>query len=109
MATATLGSHAANTDEVFAVENMEAALGVSSSCGGGESFLRNGPRSRSATTWRTTSRSIGLCRSADPSDNALKQRLLMLRGMPSLHRVMSASASLVNRGISEAYPAIRSR
>ena len=62
---------------------------IFSSAGEGrENFLRRGPRSRSEITWRRMSRSIGFCCRALPSDRALKQRLLILRGMPSLHWAM---------------------
>src|ERR1019366_2703265 len=41
------------------------------------------PRSKSSSTSRTTSPSMVLCFWAQPNDRALKQMLLMLRGMPS--------------------------
>ena len=48
-------------------------------------FVRHRSRSRSATTSRTISPSIGFRFNAHPNDNELKQRLLILRGMPSLY------------------------
>src|SRR5580698_4173334 len=47
-------------------------------------FSRSGSRSRSAITSRTTSRSMVLRLRAQARDIALKHRLLMLRGIPSL-------------------------
>ena len=74
----------------------------------GRAFLRHRPKIKvSNRLGGSTSRSIGFCCNAHPRDSALKQRLLMLRGMPSLHRAMSASASLVNNrhiGVISGYP-----
>ena len=56
-------------------------------------FLRHRPDQDRQSTSRTMSQSIVFRCKAHPSDNELKQRLLILRGMPSLYWAITASAS----------------
>jgi hypothetical protein len=54
-----------------------------------------------------TSESIVLRLRAQPKVRALKQILLMFRGIPSLCRAINANAELVKIGSAESYPAMR--
>src|SRR3981081_1670437 len=60
-------------------------------------FSINGARSRSAITSLTISRSIASRRRAHPSDIALKQTVLILRGIPRLYSAINFRAPNVNR------------
>src|SRR4029077_13041788 len=61
-------------------------------------FRYSEPRFRSSSTSRTKSPSMVLSFRAQPNDKALKQMLLMLRGMPSLKPAIMARARFVKRG-----------
>src|ERR1700733_13506444 len=107
---ASLGIHPPEGDCFFAADNrMGGTLAdFFSRFTAGMFFSRNGSRSRSAITSRMMSRSIVLRWSAHASDIALKQRLLILRGMPSLWSAISLRAPTVrNAGFSQ--PAIHRR
>ena len=63
---------------------------------------KSGVRSRSARTSVSTSRSIVCCFRTQPSDIALKQRLLMLRGIPPEYFAIISKARSVNKGTFDA-------
>src|SRR5580700_7782952 len=112
-AIAILKSHAANMDCLLAAGIVRRAVWAwVGTDGPGRAvgivgFSRSGSRSRSEITSRITSRSMVFLFSAHPNDRALKQRLLMLRGMPSLCSAIRLRAFAVNKeGLS--HPPIQS-
>src|ERR1700732_3207416 len=64
--------------------------------------------SRSEITSSTTDSPITRWRRAHPNERALKQKLLILRGIPSVNSAIACIAAGANRGTPE-YPAVRRR
>ena len=101
--SATFGANLANIDSLFAeVERTVRgrpgfAAGIAAAWVAA-GFSRNDSRSRSAITSLMMSRSMVLRFKAHPKDIALKHRLLMLRGIPSLCSAIILRAPAVKIG-----------
>lgn len=102
LAKAALGNHMCEVG--FAV-GTAMATGLEVDPTDTSAFSDKESRSRSAMTSRMISTSIDFLFIAQPKESALKQRLLTLRGIPSLCSAISPNAAGVNRGLSERYPA----